>query len=167
MEMKRIWMVPAVALLAACSTVSAVSGWFKGGETVEVVEVGRSQTCGSTGGSEPRLRLFASASAANGWQQITGMQLKLTEDLKPGMYASIEMGQRSTGGYGIAVSRDGKLVDGRLQLFATFFSPAPGSMRTQMITSPCVLVRLPDVEFSVVEVYDQDGELRASSATGE
>ena len=146
------------SLLGACG----LRGWMGGGDAIEVHEVGRSQLC-SAEGDDARVQIFDSPAAVIDWQDRTGIRLAEFKDLERGRHALIEMGQRHTGGYGIAVSREARVIGDRLQLYATFFAPRAGSMRAQMISSPCVLVHLPEAPYVGVEVYDQTGALRASS----
>ncbi len=145
-------------LLGACG----LRGWMSGSEATEVREVGRSQLC-SAEGEEARVQIFDSPAAVIAWQERTGIRLAEFKDLEVGRHALIEMGRRHSGGYGLAVSREARVSGDRLMVYATFFAPAAGSMRAQMITSPCVLVYLPDGPYVGVEVYDQSGERRASS----
>lgn len=148
-------------LLSGCS----LGGWFAGrGDLASVSEIARANLC-SAEGETSRLTLFRSSEETLAWQQRTGIDLKLDADLKPGRYALIEMGQRHTGGYGIAVSREAREVNGVLQVYTTYFAPPADAMAIQMISSPCVLVRLPNALYDAIEIYDQDGELRASGTT--
>lgn len=156
---KHLWAVPVAVALSACS----LGNWFTRGSSIEVIEAGRAQLCSAEDASA-RVQIFDSAAAVVAWEQRTGISLNIDGMLDTGRYALIEMGQHNTGGYGLAVSRDGRHTGDTLRIFATFFSPAAGAMTTQMITSPCVLVRLPVADYVFVEVYDQDGALRASSA---
>ncbi|HEY1077082.1 MAG TPA: protease complex subunit PrcB family protein [Fontimonas sp.] len=158
---KRLGLLAAVALLPACG----ISRWFgDGGDAVSVAEVARAQLC-TAEDETSRVTLFRSALEAQEWQQRTGIELRLTDELKAGRYALIEMGQRHTAGHGIAVSREAREVAGNLQIYTTYFAPAADAMAAQMISSPCVLVRLPNALYGAVEVYDQDGELRATGVT--
>ncbi len=159
MKFKTMLVLGMASVLSAC-------GLFKTqGDATEVKEVGRSQLC-SAEDEEARVRIFDSPAAVSDWQERTGIQLAEFADLERGRYALIEMGQRHTGGFGIAVSREGSVAGNTLRVYATFFSPGEGSMRTQMITSPCVLVQLPDGPYVGVDVYDQTGSLRARSMDG-
>ncbi|MEQ1439694.1 protease complex subunit PrcB family protein [Fontimonas sp. SYSU GA230001] len=161
--MRTFWTVVA-GMTAAALSACGIGRWFERGERVEVFEVARAQLCGA----EPGVRLLDSADAVRDWLQRAGIAVRLSEPLEPGRYALIEMGQRTTGGYGLAVSRRARQSGAVLRIQATFFAPAPGAMTTQMLTSPCALVRLPDSEFGVIEVYDQNGQRRLSSvANGE
>lgn len=156
---RHLWIVPVTVTLSACS----IGKWFTRGSSIEVIEAGRAQLCSA---EEPaaRVQIFDSAAAVVAWEQRTGISLNIDGMLANGRYALIEMGLHNTGGYGIAVSREARHAGDTLNIFATFFSPAPGAMTTQMITSPCVLVRLPTADYVFVDVYDQDGVRRASSA---
>lgn len=148
-------------MLSACS----MGGWFSGsGDTVSVAEISRAALC-TAESEESRLTLFRSSEEALAWQQRSGIDLKIGPDLKPGRYALIEMGQRHSGGYGIAVSREARELNGVLQVYTTYFAPPADAMVVQMISSPCVLVRLPNALYDAIEIYDQDGELRASGTT--
>ncbi len=158
---KPLWAVPAALLLSACG----VTTWFARGEPVDVTEAGRAQQCAAEDATT-RVRVFESPADVQAWQQRSGVDLNRIEPLVPGRYALVEMGQRQSGGYGIAVSRDARQVGDTLRIYATFFSPAPGAMTPQVITSPCVLVRVPGTALGPVEVFDQDGERRASSQAG-
>jgi hypothetical protein len=161
MKMKTLWtltLVGLASLLGGCG----LRGWIDGGDAVEVREVGRSQLC-SAEGENARVRVFDSPAAVIDWQERSGIRLAEFKDLERGRHALIEMGQRHTGGFGIAVSREARIVGDRLQVYATFFAPRADSMRTQMISSPCVLVHLPEARYVGVEVYDQTGALRAST----
>jgi hypothetical protein len=158
--MKRMAIGAVAVILSGCG----VGQWFVRGESVSVTEVGRSQLC-SDESDDAAVQLFTSGNAVLQWQQRTGIDLRPRE-LQPGRYALVQMGQRHTGGYGIAVSGDATRADGNLKLYATFFAPGRGAMTTQMITSPCVLVQLPPGGYDSVEVYDQTGALRASAAFG-
>lgn len=164
MKIKTLWTWTAVGvavLLGACG----LRGWMGGGDATDVSEVGRSQLC-TAEDENARVQIFDSPAAVIDWQERTGIRLAEFKDLELGRHALIEMGQRHTGGYGIAVSREARVSGDRLQVYATFFSPGAGSMRTQMITSPCVLVHLPEGPYVGVEVYDQTGARRASSLSG-
>lgn len=82
----------------------------------------------------------------------------------------IEAGQKNTGGYGLMVEERARIVGDALLLTATWQSPAANQFVTQAFTSPCVLVAVPkaesdndDMSYSEIQVYDQNGELRATN----
>lgn len=138
------------------------SGWFSKENEVLVAEVGNSNQCNAPNG-QTAIQLLPTEQAAVAWQAARGIQLAAAGELPPGRYVAVDLGQRSSSGYGLAVSRQAGLNDGVLVLKATTFAPAPDAMNAQMITSPCALVRLPAVEFSSMRLIDQTGKVRASS----
>ena len=129
---------------------------------IEVREVARSQYC-NTPGEATRVALLAGAQAVLDWQAARGVTLAGPESLTQTSYALIETGTRPTGGYSLAVTRSAVLRGPLVILNATFFSPSAGAMRTQAISSPCVLVQLPAGRYASVEVQDPSGAMRARS----
>ncbi|HEX4896183.1 MAG TPA: protease complex subunit PrcB family protein [Solimonas sp.] len=155
--MKRIaWGLSAV-LLSGCSL---LDGWVDRGEPRRVEEISRAGNCGGSGG-DAWVKAFPGPEALRAWQGQAGLFMPGMDTLHAGGYVLIGMGQRNSGGYGLAVSREATERDGVLRLQATFLVPSAGRMVTQMITSPCVLVRVPASGWRAVEVVDQDGLLRA------
>lgn len=73
----------------------------------------------------------------------------------------IAMGQRSSAGYGLALADDTASVrDGVLTVRVDWREPLPGYRRAQVMTSPCLLVAVPDAGFTRLRVMDQEGRLR-------
>lgn len=174
--------VLAVAGLSACAQVTtgaetvaqlprmAVEGtvdffefvFSKPENAVEVIEVGRLSQCNSTG-REPSLELFGDAAAVKAWEAARGVRLSpAVGELPPGYYAIAEMGERNTGGYGLAVSRQAAIKDEVLYVKASFLVPGNASMVTQALTSPCSLVLLPTRSYQRVQLLDQANKVRAS-----
>lgn len=128
---------------------------------VEVVEIGRTAQCNSTG-REPAVEFFQNGEAVEAWQTARGLSLTPPgTQLAPGLYAIAEMGERATGGYALAVSRQAALKDGVLYLKASFLVPGNSSMVTQVVTSPCSLVLLPTRSFTELQLLDQSNKVRA------
>ena len=157
--MRGILLAASCALLAACGAV-AMPKFLTPSTDVEVREVARSLYCNSPG-EDAAVELLADAQAVMAWQQARGVGLAGNESIVPSAYALVEMGNRPTGGYGLAVARRAVLRGETLTLQATFVSPPAGSLRTQALSSPCVLVQLPKGRYTTVEVQDPAGELRA------
>lgn len=152
--------LPLIALvLAGCGFEPAKL--FESSSPVEVREVARSLYC-NTPGDAAQAQLLNGAQAVVDWQSARGIALAGSESLAQAPYAVIEMGARPTGGYGLAVARAAKLRGEQLTVQATFVSPAPGSLRTQALSSPCVLLQLPAGRYSTIEVQDPAGAVRAT-----
>lgn len=156
--MKR-WIVLGAALLSGCS---GMPGFRDNGQAVEVTEIARTLHCG-TEGEAARLSVLADRVAVQDWQQQRGVELS-GNPLPQGPFALVEMGQRPSGGYGIAISRVATVHRDVLILHATFVSPAADAITSQALTAPCVLVSLPAQGYADVQVVDQQGSLRARSA---
>lgn len=157
-------------LVAACSlsmpSFKGIDRLMSRGQSVEVLEVSRALDCGSEQ-PDTRIHRFASGEAYRSWAAARGLVLPQTADLPPARYALIELGQRPSGGYGLAVSRQADRRGVTLRLRATFIEPGPDAMVTQALTAPCALVRLPVgeemQEEARIELYDQAGTLRAAT----
>lgn len=162
----------ALMLTAACSSSSRwvpdlampdFSNWFSKENEVLVAEAANDSQCAAPN-EQTTIQLLASAQAVADWQAARGIKLEGTGDLPAARYVAVDLGQRATGGYGLAVSRQAGLKDGVLVLKATTFAPAADAANAQVITSPCSLVRLPAIEFSSMRLVDQTGKVRASSS---
>lgn len=157
--------VATAVLLAAALAGCGITRLFSGGEQIAVREVGRSLYCG-TATEAAQAALLPDLDAVLEWQSARGVTLAPPEALARAPYAIVEMGVRPTGGYGIAVSRAAVLRGESLVLRATFVSPAPGTIRTQALSTPCALVQLPPGRYLTLEVEDQNGVVRASGGIG-
>lgn len=155
-------MKPFALLLALAAAGCAVTpaNIFAGSTPIEVREAGRSLFC-NTPGDAPLVVLLPGAQAVVDWQAARGVTLAGSESLTTAPYAVVEMGVRPTGGYSLAVARSAALRGETVTLQATFFTPAPGSLRTQALSSPCVLVQLPPGRYAMVEVHDPSGAVHA------
>jgi hypothetical protein len=73
----------------------------------------------------------------------------------------IAMGQRSSAGYGLTLADKVAVVrDGVLTVRVDWREPLPDHLRAQVMTSPCLLVAVPDAGFTRIEVVDQEERLR-------
>lgn len=132
---------------------------------IDVREVGRSLYCNS-GSEEPQAQILPDLKAVQDWQRARGVTFPAAGSLVQSPYALIEMGQRPTGGYGLAVARSAVLRGELVILSATFLSPSAGSIRSQALTSPCALVQLPPGRYTSVELQDPSGTTRATGGIG-
>lgn len=155
----RIGAALALLPLAACS---GLGGFMRGDEPVEVSEIRRLTVC-NTEGAQAKVTLLPGVDAVRAWQTAHGVELVGVDPLpSAGAYVLVEMGSRPTAGYGILVSRQALLGSGRLQLSASLLAPDPASASAEMLTSPCVLVALPQSGvYTRVELRDPGGELLA------
>lgn len=153
-------------LLSGCTS---DLGWmlrFSGETPVEVRELAHSAQCG-TQGEKAVISVFADAAELRQWQDQRGVKLVDSDAMPAGPYALFEMGQRPTGGYGVAISRKASIRRDLVVLKGTFIAPAEGTVSTEAVTSPCVLVSLPSGFNRGVVVFNQAGEIQATSLTKE
>ncbi len=128
---------------------------------IDVREVGRSLYC-NTPAEDVQALLLPGAQAVVDWQTARGVTLAGSESLTQSAYAVVETGVRPTGGYSLAVARSAVLRGELVILQATFFVPPAGSLRTQALSSPCVLVQLPPGRYATIEVQDPSGIVRGT-----
>jgi len=161
--MKFVLSAAAAALLLSGCTSDL--GWllrFSGDNPVEVRELARSIQCGTTS-DKSAVSVFTDAAELRQWQDQRGIKLIDGDAMPAGPYAVVEMGQRPTGGYGVAISRKAGIRRDLVVLKGTFISPAADSAVAQVVTSPCVLVGLPTGFNRGVVVFNQAGEIQATS----
>jgi hypothetical protein len=74
---------------------------------------------------------------------------------------TIQMGQKPTGGYGIELAEpDATLKDGEALIRLRWIEPAPGSIVTQILTNPCLIVSLPKGAYEKITITDENGNVR-------
>ncbi len=73
----------------------------------------------------------------------------------------IAMGQQPSAGYGLnLIGQSAAVQDGVLTVRVEWREPQPGYRQAQMISNPCLLLKLPKANFSRFQVRDQDGRER-------
>ncbi|NJM11646.1 MAG: protease complex subunit PrcB family protein [Synechococcaceae cyanobacterium SM1_2_3] len=73
----------------------------------------------------------------------------------------LAMGQRPSAGYGLSlIGNTVAIQDGVLTVQVAWREPLPGYRQAQMISNPCLLLKLPEANFSRFQVRDQDGQVR-------
>lgn len=75
----------------------------------------------------------------------------------------VRMGRRPTGGYGLSLlSAMARVADGAASIRIEWREPPPEMFVAQVITSPCLILKVPRSGIRVVHIEDQDGVERAS-----
>ena len=157
-------------LLTGCATVtdtvsdvvSDVLDVFARDHTAYVREAGRALNCGTTE-AQISVRLFKTKDEVKQWETSRNLSL-----LKPGgggayAYALVDMGQQPSGGYGVVISRKAQMEGDLISLRATLIQPEEGQSVSMAQTSPCVLIVLPQGDYTQVEAKDQNGNLIATT----
>jgi len=75
------------------------------------------------------------------------------------------MGQRPTLGYQIALSGTDNLhiTQGQAHLTLDWIQPPADAMVAQMISSPCLLLKLKRGDYTSVQIRDRQGTIKAGS----
>lgn len=72
----------------------------------------------------------------------------------------VSMGQRSSGGYGVALAEGHQRQGDTLTVAVEWREPAPGTLQTMALTEPCLVAALPASGYETVRVVDQAGRER-------
>lgn len=124
--------------------------------------------CGGDLG-HPTVRWITSPAGLNRLQQQLPMQgspnLELSKvDFSREGILLIAMGQRPTGGYRLTLGPQPVRVEAdTLIIPVSWTEPAPGFAQIQVITSPCLLLKLPAISFQRIRVVDQHGQARVET----
>ena len=154
-------MVFGTALMAAGCLSPGAAG-TSAGESVAVTPVLASSVCGETDG--PGLV----------WMEIRTDLLRTLDrfpnpgrnkisDIDFGRFAvlGIFMGRCPTGGYRLALADSrARVQNSTAEVRVDWKTPAPGTMVTQMVTSPCLLVQMEKGGYTRIEVMDREGGAR-------
>ena len=149
----------AALLLGGCAqTSSSADDRLLSAQTLYV-----SPQCGSL--EQPALFWIASA---EDWRFHYGqvMSLRMNPPAPPVDFPRegvllLAMGQRPSAGYGMSLVGDTVAIqDGVLTVRVAWREPPPGYRQAQMISNPCLLLKLPDANFRRFQVRDQDGQVR-------
>lgn len=74
----------------------------------------------------------------------------------------VSMGQQRTGGYMIELAQEDLTVrNDTAQITVRWREPEPGMMVTQVLTHPCVFLRVPLADYQSLRVVDQENKVRA------
>jgi len=84
-----------------------------------------------------------------------------TVDFETSGIVLIEMGQQTTGGYGLELLKPEMVIDGTVATIeVNWQTPAPGAIVTQALTSPCLMLVVPRGDYRTLLIVDQDGLTR-------
>lgn len=77
----------------------------------------------------------------------------------------ISMGQQRTGGYSVRLASDQiQVSDGRGKVSVKWITAKSGMVTIQMLTNPCLLLKVPRGNYRIVDVVDQNGNLQQTIA---
>jgi hypothetical protein len=157
-------LVAGLALLPACATQHppAGTGAATHGDEVVVELVFNSGLCGGAAREAALTRLDATALAdfvarlASRGASFDAGALDPQRDT----LLLAEMGQKPTAGYGLQLAEmPARLVGTTLEIPFRWSEPAPGAITAQVLTSPCVLLRVDADDARSVRIVDEQGQL--------
>ena len=122
---------------------------------------------GQCGGLErPAALWIASAAAWRSWSgRIVSSQMNLSSspmvDFSREGVLLVAMGARPSAGYGLSLASEPATVrDGVLSVRVNWREPPPGHRQARVMTSPCLVLKIPAAPFSRITVLDQAGRAR-------
>ena len=75
----------------------------------------------------------------------------------------VDMGQQPSGGYGLKLLSDKLAIEGQTATFALQWStPEPGMAQIQMLTFPCLYLKVAKGDYTRLAVVDEEGNLKHS-----
>ncbi len=155
-----------LALAAAVLSTACASHRPRGPASVTASVLRAGTQCGGevTGPSAHWISTEGVLRAAMGTGGAFGVEADLPVDFHKEGVLAVYMGQRPTGGYALALHAPAVAIQDHVgTVVVRFEEPQPGGMVTQVITSPCLLIRLPRAELQQVRVVDPAGTLRATA----
>jgi hypothetical protein len=153
---------------AALSSACAATHRPPGPSSVTATVVRTSTQCGGEA-SGPSARWIGTAGAfhaAMGAGGTFGSEMGTPDFRKEGVLA-LFMGQRPTAGYGLALHDPTVAIANRVAtVVVRVEEPQPGAMVAQVLTSPCLLIRMPRQGIQQIRVVDPSGAQIATANVG-
>ena len=73
----------------------------------------------------------------------------------------VDMGQQPSGGYGLKLLSDKLVISGETASFALQWSkPEPGMAQMQMVTYPCLYLKIAKGDYTRLQVVDEEGAVK-------
>lgn len=153
----------ALAATAIALGASACAGGATAPSALPVGVVRSSLQCGDVSG--PSVRLISDAAAL---RAAVALELNMDQSGRAGVelpapgtatLLRVDMGERPSTGYALAVVR-AEHSERRLVLHVDWREPPRDAIVAQVVTRPCVIIRLPPVVIEEVRVVDRSGRTR-------
>ena len=154
--MKRFTGVASLLLAAGTFVAGCQSAIGEGDDVLDQVQhFGADSQCGF---SSPGLQFVESADAMPPMRGDARQQAVEFLENEGGVVLLVALGERPTPGYGAQPESTDLTAEDELILTLASFTPDPGRMQAQVITTPCVVYGLPQTGWSKVTVaLDADG----------
>lgn len=166
-NMSRCWLPAAVAVLILCGCHSAASPGDPSGGRLSVETIWAGKQCGCED-RQPRVRWITdrnqltAALAAAGSKALENRFARYSMDWQRDGLVWIDMGLKPSGGYALSLARPVAALSADTAVITVRWrQPRPGSVVTQQLTAPCLLVRLERGKFHTIKIKDDTGRERA------
>ena len=164
------WRNRLLAMLAilAAAAVAGCTG-MNGQQPLNAETLHADQNCGGSQ-EEASLRIITDGDSFDqavkwmGRHTVGGEQEIARPEFDDTLAVLIEMGQKPTGGYGVALREHEVTIEGDAAILRLEWAePAADSAVTLALTSPCALIALPQGDYQRIIGIDQDGNRRVAA----
>lgn len=166
--MKRVWVI--LILAAFIFSFGCVSGGGPGvaDDGIAVEAIYQSTTCLPSQIESKAVWIGSHFEFQRLWDNLHRHRLKGSGPTMPEVDFSdrgilvIHMGRQPTGGYAIELADPmGRVKNGIASVSIDWISPETGTMVVQMITAPCILLKLETGAFRSLQAIDKQGRVKA------
>jgi hypothetical protein len=165
--MARCWLPAAVAVLVICGCLSAAPPGDPSNGRLSVETIWTGNQCGCED-RQPQVRwvtdrnqLTAALAAARS-KALETRFARYSMDWQRNGLVWIDMGLKPSGGYALSLARPAATLSADVAVITVRWrQPRPGSVVTQQLTAPCLLVRLERGKFHSIKIEDEAGRERA------
>ncbi len=159
------WSCALCALIASC--LAGCVGASPSATTVLVEALYRSAHCGAPDTDPVATHLANAETLARTYASVR--RLAVNDGAKPPVVdftrnaaLLVNMGTRPTSGYALSLAdNSARIVADRLEVVLDWQSPPPGAVVAQVLTSPCLILRIPRDGFREIRVLDRAGVVKA------
>jgi len=154
---KYFFLVAAMVNVAACADNHKVVA--QSAITVDVLQA--SIQCGGNA-VDVNARWIANAAQLESFSRQHNLAIADVVDFAQSMVLLVEMGEKPTLGYRLGLAeQEAQVIEGRVEVVLEWLEPPKDMMVGQMLTSPCLLLKLSKGPYQTVLFKDQNGMRKA------
>ena len=162
-----IWILFAMLLIGLSGCFHCSKG--NEGKATPILEVVyRGIDCGRTASEPGAMWISNRQQLVHIYDQVNKAVIGSAQDRTPDIDFSrfgvlmIMMGKKPTGGFGLHPGEKQALIkDDKAKVYIQWVEPPEDAILPQMISSPCLMLKLPKGGYSQIHVLDQNGRLQA------
>jgi hypothetical protein len=163
----RRWLPAAVAALFLCNCLASKPPGDRKAHHLSIETLWGGSQCGCVA-PQARVRWVTGPdqlSAAMAAAESSALRIQmahLSMDWKHNGLIWIDMGLKPTGGYALSLAApSARISSGVVVITVRWRQPRPGSIVTQQLTSPCLILKLAQENFHIIEIKDESGRVHA------